>query len=67
MPAYSSNLLQPLDVGCFVVLKRSYGRMIKMKMRNGINYIDKLDFLEAYRTARLEAFRSEQLVEGSRS
>jgi hypothetical protein len=25
MPAHSSHLLQPLDVGCFAVLKRSYG------------------------------------------
>ena len=26
MPAHSSHLLQPLDVGCFAVLKRSYGQ-----------------------------------------
>jgi hypothetical protein len=28
MPAHSSHLLQPLDVGCFAVLKRAYGHFI---------------------------------------
>ena len=28
MPAHSSHLLQPLDVGCFAVLKRTYGRLV---------------------------------------
>jgi hypothetical protein len=55
MPPYSSHSLRPLDVGCFVVLKRSYGRQIERYMRNGVNHIDKLDFLEAYHAARTEA------------
>ncbi|KAL2695218.1 hypothetical protein AAEP93_003971 [Penicillium crustosum] len=59
MPAHPPHLLQPLDMGCFAVLKRSYGRMIETMMRNGINHIDKLDFLEAYPLARIEAFKSE--------
>ncbi|CAP79192.1 Pc06g01990 [Penicillium rubens Wisconsin 54-1255] len=59
MPPHSSHLLQPLDIGCFAVLKRSYGRMVEMKMRCGSNHIDKLDFLKAYPTARMEAFKSE--------
>ena len=29
MPPYSLYLLQPLDVGCFSVLKRSYGRQVE--------------------------------------
>ena len=61
MPAHSSHLLQPLDIGCFAVLKRSYGRMVETKMRNGINHIDKLDFLEVYPLARIEAFKSETI------
>ena len=48
MPAHSSHRLQPLDVGCFSVLKRSYGALVEQQMRAGINYIDKLDFLTAY-------------------
>jgi hypothetical protein len=30
-------------------------------MRNGINHIDKLDFLEAYPSARIEAFKSDTI------
>jgi hypothetical protein len=55
MPPHSSHLLQPLDVGCFAVLKRSYGRQIEGYMRNGVNHIDKPDFLRAFKTARTEA------------
>jgi DDE superfamily endonuclease/helix-turn-helix, Psq domain/Tc5 transposase DNA-binding domain len=55
MPPYSSHLLQPLDVGCFAVLKRSYGRQIEGYMRSGVNHIDKPDFLHAFHAARIEA------------
>jgi hypothetical protein len=34
------------------VLKRSYGRLVEVKMRVRINHINKLDFLEAYPLAR---------------
>ena len=61
MPPHSSHLLQPLDIGCFVVLKRAYGRLVKSKMRVGINYINKLDFLEVYPLARIKAFKSETI------
>jgi hypothetical protein len=54
MPSHSSHLLQPLDVGCFVVLKQLYRRQIGGLMRNGVNHIDKQDFLEAYYNARKE-------------
>ena len=55
------HLLQPLDIGCFAVLKRSYSRIVESKMRLGINHIDKLDFLEAYPSARIETFKSETI------
>src|SRR5699024_6940786 len=58
MPAHSSHLLQPLDIGCFSVLKRSYGQHVETKMRTGLNHIDKLNFLEVYPHARIEAFKS---------
>ena len=48
MPAHSSHLLQPLDVGCFSVLKRSYGRLVEKQMGLGVNHIDKQDFLSLY-------------------
>ena len=61
MPPHSSHLLQPLDIGCFAVLKRAYGRLVESKIRASINHIDKLDFLEAYPSARIEAFKSETI------
>lgn len=67
MPPHSSHLLQPLDIGCFAVLKRSYSRLVKSKMRARINHIDKLDFLEAYPLARIEAFQSETIINSFRA
>jgi len=61
MPAHSSHLLQPLDISCFSVLKRSSGRLVETKMRLRINHIDKLDFLEAYPHARTEEFKPETI------
>jgi hypothetical protein len=57
MPAHFSHLLQPLDVGCFAVLKRAYGRFVSDLARVGYNHIDKLDFLADYPRARTEAFQ----------
>ena len=52
MPAHLSHLLQPLDVGCFLVLKQSYGRLVKQLMSCSVNHIDKHEFLLLYRQAR---------------
>jgi hypothetical protein len=41
------------------VLKRAYRRLVEFRMRCGSNYIDKLDFLEAYPDTRKEAFKIE--------
>jgi hypothetical protein len=46
-----------LDVGCFAVLKRAYGRLVESKTRLGINHIDKFDFLMAYPSARADTFK----------
>ncbi|KAJ5267742.1 hypothetical protein N7478_010550 [Penicillium angulare] len=59
MPAHSSQLLQPLDVGCFAVLKRAYGRLVEIRMRRGFNHVDKLDFLDSYPDARFQEFKPE--------
>jgi len=61
MPAHSSHLLQPLDVGCFSPLKRAYGRLVENKARRQFNHIDKFDFLEAYPQAHTEAFTTENI------
>ena len=64
MPPHSSHLLQPLDISCFAVLKRSYGRQVENLMRDGVNHIDKSDFLTAYTTARKESLTSEIVRSG---
>ena len=64
MPAHSSHLLQPLDVGCFSVLKQSYGRLVEQLMGSGVNHIDKRDFLPLYRQARQAALHRDNIQEG---
>lgn len=64
MPPHSLHLLQPLDVSCFAVLKRSYGRQVEGLMRTGVNHIDKPDFLTAYVSARKEAMAIDIVCSG---
>ena len=61
MPAHSSHLLQPLDIGCFSVLKRAYSKEIESDIRAGVNSISKLDFLEAYPIARAQSYKAETI------
>jgi DDE superfamily endonuclease/Tc5 transposase DNA-binding domain len=56
MPPHSSHLLQPLDVGCFALLKRNYGQGVAELIRTGIDHVDKLDFLTIYNSARSSIF-----------
>lgn len=67
MPAHSSHLLQPLDVGCFSVLKRSYGRLVEQQTRLGIDHIDKQEFLRLYQQARPEALHKNNIQSGFRA
>ncbi|KFY29453.1 hypothetical protein V491_00028 [Pseudogymnoascus sp. VKM F-3775] len=48
MPAHSSHLLQPLDVGCFSPLKKAYSRQIEDIMQSHISHITKDDFFPAF-------------------
>jgi hypothetical protein len=61
MPAHSSHKLQPLDVGCFAPLKKAYRSLVEKKICLGINYINKLDFLEAFLKACKSAFKAETI------
>jgi hypothetical protein len=51
MLPYLSYLLQLLNVGCFLLLKRAYSCEIETLMRYYINYITKLKFLPAFKVA----------------
>ncbi|KJZ69566.1 hypothetical protein HIM_11044 [Hirsutella minnesotensis 3608] len=64
MPAHSSHLLQPLDVGCFSPLKTIYGRKVQEKMLAGIHHIDKQDFLPMYLDARRQALSPSNIRSG---
>jgi len=64
MPAHSSHILQPLDVGCFSPLKRKYGHLILGLARNHIHHVDKMTFLPAFRDA-FNASITEENAKGS--
>jgi hypothetical protein len=64
MPAHSSHLLQPLDVACFATLKRGYGDLVRRQIHNGINHIDKLDFLSTYPIAQQKALITASIQSG---
>ena len=66
MPAHSSHLLQPLDVGCFGPLKRAYGKEIENLVRAHINHITKVEFLSAFIAAFFAAFSEENVRAGFR-
>jgi hypothetical protein len=51
LPPHSSHLTQPLDVGCFSVLKRAYGRQIETFIKAHINHITKVEFFLAFKAA----------------
>lgn len=55
MPPHSSHLTQPLDVGCFSVLKRAYGRQIETFIKAHINHITKVEFFLAFTAAYRES------------
>jgi len=66
MPAHSSHILQPLDVGCFGPLKQAYGRQIEKKMRAGTSHISKEDFFSAFYTAFRESMTEKNIRGGFR-
>jgi hypothetical protein len=64
MPPHSSHLLQPLDVSCFSILKRSYGRLVAEQARLGVNHIDKAEFLLLLQHARNEVYTARNIQSG---
>jgi len=66
MPAHASHLLQPLDVGCFAVLKKAYGREIEHLIRCSITHISKTEFFSALYTAFKATFTESNIRGGFR-
>jgi hypothetical protein len=66
LPPHSSHLTQPLDVGCFSVLKRMYGRQIEDLMKANINHITKAEFFMAFKAAYLQSITVQNAQAGFR-
>lgn len=66
LPPHSSHLTQPMDVGCFSVLKRSYGRQIEDFIKAHINHISKVEFFIAFKAAYLQSITPQNAVAGFR-
>ncbi|KAJ3539819.1 hypothetical protein NM208_g5337 [Fusarium decemcellulare] len=64
MPAHASHLLQPLDVGCFSVLKKAYGREIEYLIRCSITHISKIEFFSAFHAAFKDTFTESNIRGG---
>jgi hypothetical protein len=64
MPAYSSHLLQPLNVGYFAPLKKAYGRQAENLICNWINYITKAKFLPCFVAAFKASFTPSNIQGG---
>jgi hypothetical protein len=59
LPPHSSHLTQPLDVGCFSVLKRAYGRQIETFIKAYINHITKVEFFLVFTAAYKESITAQ--------
>ncbi|ENH68228.1 hypothetical protein FOC1_g10000541 [Fusarium oxysporum f. sp. cubense race 1] len=66
MPPHSSHLLQPLDVGCFSVLKQAYGREIEHQIRCSITHVSKTKFFPAFYAAFQATMTKRNIKEGFR-
>ncbi|KAL2887374.1 hypothetical protein HOO65_050495 [Ceratocystis lukuohia] len=64
MPPHLSHLLQPLDVVCFSVLKRAYGKEIEHLIRCSITQISNTEFLPAFYAA-FQATMTEENIKAS--
>ncbi len=61
---HSSHLIQPLDVGCFNVLKQSYGRSFKDFIKIYINYIIKTEFFIVFKVIYFNIITPENIKVG---
>jgi hypothetical protein len=66
LPAHSSHITQPLDIGCFSVLKRSYGKQLEAFIKAHINHIMKPEFFIAFCAAHKATMTPENIAAGFR-
>ena len=61
---HSSHLTQPLDVAVFSPLKHAVSRELDRLLRLGIIRLEKVEFVEYYMKARLQAFTERNIMGG---
>jgi hypothetical protein len=66
LPAHSSHLTQPLDVGCFSVFKSNYSTEINSLVKANITHITKPDFFAAFQAAFSDTMTKENILGGFR-
>ena len=66
LPIHFSHFTQPLDIGCFNMLKRSYNRGLEDFIKTYINYIIKTEFFIAFKTAYFNIMTPENIKAGFR-
>ena len=62
LPAHTSHLLQPLDVGLFGPVQHAYGQEVTRLSQLGMTHISKLDFLDILANARARAYTPENIA-----
>jgi hypothetical protein len=62
MPPHLSHILQPLNVGCFALLKQAYKKELRGLVDNYIYYIDKKAFLATFRLVFNRAFLKDNIL-----
>jgi hypothetical protein len=63
-PPNSSHILQPLDVGPFSALARSYSKHLKAHCPAGVSKVSRALFQKVYNLARQEAFKESNIAAG---
>lgn len=66
LPAHTTHLLQPLDVGCFQPLKWYHGRCLEWASRTGSRDINKADFIATIEEIRRLTFTRSTIQSGWR-
>ncbi len=61
LPAHSTHLLQPLDVGVFGPLKQNYKTLVAEKIRFTTYNLDKADFISLIQKARQQGINSQNI------
>ena len=65
LPAHTSQVLQPLDLGPFSVLKRAYRRLLRQACAESLTMTPKKpEFLKSWSAARKEAFTPANIAAG---